>query len=570
MFETQNSRSAEVERLERLWQKPDSSKTTGSRRKLTFALAALLVTGGATGLSVGVHELSRSERAFSVPIGTVATTNTIGTIDTVNTPVAATKSTLTAIVDSESLTASYYWTLALKAYTDTDQEASFDLKIPEGSVVSRVTLWVNGVAQEASFNSQERVSSAYNSVVSMRRDPVLATWKSPDTVHIQAYPVNSSQDFQLRIGVTAPLSLDAQNQIAFKMPYINDRGLNFDTIQDLHLQSDVPLTCKGTKISVERQNGNQSGFLIRSNTSAERMKQITFEGIRTSSTNLFASRLTHANNQGYVVASVNNDGLKLSTSKTMPNTRLINKEDTAVRLSTLWASQTINKLVADGERSRAVDLARSYRLVSPISGATVLETDKDYQRFGLDRDQYRSSNFEALKEDTGNAPVLQGATNGRIGPQQDDASAIRGVNTTGIVRINRDAMRGQQIAESLSKTGGPITEKAVASNRDANSMGNIFWVPTRFDSQMLHPAFILVYMGLAYLLFFAGLSFVGGSILTVGALRARGKRRAILLAAGITWLALGHLMPGASQIILLVAFGALTVTKVVKTVRAKV
>ena len=77
-------------------------------------------------------------------------------------------------------------------------------------------------------------------------------------------------------------------------------------------------------------------------------------------------------------------------------------------------------------------------------------------------------------------------------------------------------------------------------------------------------------MGLAYLLFFAGLSFVGGSILTVSALTARGKRRAILLAAGITWLALGHLMPGASQIILLFAFGALTVAKVLKTVRAKV
>lgn len=566
MFETQKSRSAEVERLERLWQKPDSRLKNGSRRKLTYALAVLLVTGGATGLSVGVHELSRADRAFSVPTGTVST---LATVDTANVPVAATKSTLTAIVDTESLTASYYWTLALKAYTDTEQEAAFDLKIPEGSVVSRVTLWVNGVAQEASFNSQERVSSAYNSVVSMRRDPVLVTWKSPDTVHIQAYPVNSTQDFQLRIGVTAPLSLDEQNQIAFKMPYIHDQGLNFDTIQDLHLQSDVPLTCKGAKIIVERQNGNQSGFLIRSNPSAEKMEQISFEGIRASSANLFASRLTHAYNHGYVVASVNKEGLKLSTSETMPNTRLITKEDTAVRLSTLWAIQTINKLVAAGERSRAVDLARSYRLVSPISGATVLEADRDYQRFGLDRDQYRSSNFDAFEEDTGGAPLLQGATNGRIGPQGEDAAAITGVNTTGIVRINRDALRGQQIAESLSKSGGPITEKTVASNRDANSMGNIFWVPTRFDSQLLHPAFILVYMGLAYLLFFAGLSFVGGSILTVRALTARGKRRAILLAAGITWLALGHLMPGASQIILLFAFGALTVAKVLKTVRAK-
>ncbi|MCA9817618.1 MAG: hypothetical protein KC652_21070 [Cyanobacteria bacterium HKST-UBA01] len=45
MFETQKSRSAEVERLERLWQKPDSTTKNGSRRKLTYALAVLLVTG---------------------------------------------------------------------------------------------------------------------------------------------------------------------------------------------------------------------------------------------------------------------------------------------------------------------------------------------------------------------------------------------------------------------------------------------------------------------------------------------------------------------------------------------
>ncbi|MEZ4543846.1 MAG: hypothetical protein R3C24_08075 [Cyanobacteriota/Melainabacteria group bacterium] len=36
----------------------------------------------------------------------------------------------------------------------------------------------------------------------------------------------------------------------------------------------------------------------------------------------------------------------------------------------------------------------------------------------------------------GNAPVLQGATNGTVGPQGDDATAIMGVNTTGTVRVS--------------------------------------------------------------------------------------------------------------------------------------
>ena len=37
---------------------------------------------------------------------------------------------------------------------------------------------------------------------------------------------------------------------------------------------------------------------------------------------------------------------------------------------------------------------------------------------------------------TGNAPRLQGATSGTIGPQGTDATAIMGVNTSGTVRVN--------------------------------------------------------------------------------------------------------------------------------------
>jgi len=35
-----------------------------------------------------------------------------------------------------------------------------------------------------------------------------------------------------------------------------------------------------------------------------------------------------------------------------------------------------------------------------------------------------------------NSPMLQGATNGTIGPQQGDATVVQGVNTAGTVRVN--------------------------------------------------------------------------------------------------------------------------------------
>ena len=58
----------------------------------------------------------------------------------------------------------------------------------------------------------------------------------------------------------------------------------------------------------------------------------------------------------------------------------------SVDISPLWANQEVAKLrslVARDKNKDAVEIAKQYRVVTPVSGAVVLETDKDYQRFGL-------------------------------------------------------------------------------------------------------------------------------------------------------------------------------------------
>jgi hypothetical protein len=55
--------------------------------------------------------------------------------------------------------------------------------------------------------------------------------------------------------------------------------------------------------------------------------------------------------------------------------------------------------------------------------------------------QYSSSvqgntGTQTLQERDASAPTLQGATNGTIGPQGNDATYITGVNTAGTVRVN--------------------------------------------------------------------------------------------------------------------------------------
>src|SRR6059058_2087189 len=52
---------------------------------------------------------------------------------------------------------------------------------------------------------------------------------------------------------------------------------------------------------------------------------------------------------------------------------------------------------------------------------------------------HSTGNITGSQTDTVNAgqsPMLQGATNGTIGPQAGDATVVSGVNTAGTVRVN--------------------------------------------------------------------------------------------------------------------------------------
>ena len=63
---------------------------------------------------------------------------------------------------------------------------------------------------------------------------------------------------------------------------------------------------------------------------------------------------------------------------------------------------------------------------SSMSSDTGAQINSNQQITGSQTQQYTD----------GQAPMLQGATNGTIGPQGGDATAVMGVNTAGTVRVN--------------------------------------------------------------------------------------------------------------------------------------
>jgi len=135
-------------------------------------------------------------------------------------------SRLDGVADAASNLAYLEWTLDLSNHGQTQREGRFTLALPEGAVVSRATLWVNGEPREASIAGRGEARAAYSSVVRRSRDPLLVTTDGAQRLLVQVFPVQPRTTVRLRIGVTAPFVVAPDGQRTLAVPAMAER--NFD------------------------------------------------------------------------------------------------------------------------------------------------------------------------------------------------------------------------------------------------------------------------------------------------------------------------------------------------------
>ena len=63
--------------------------------------------------------------------------------------------------------------------------------------------------------------------------------------------------------------------------------------------------------------------------------------------------------------------------------RADNAGETSLHLARLWAAEEIRRLQSKREQAAAVNLAGLYQVVTPVSGAVVLENQQQYAQTGL-------------------------------------------------------------------------------------------------------------------------------------------------------------------------------------------
>lgn len=146
-----------------------------------------------------------------------------------------------------------------------------------------------------------------------------------------------------------------------------------------------------------------------------------------------------------------NYAVALAETIEKPTCRIATPKE-AMELLALRANAYCEQLLSERRAARAATIAATYGLVTPVSSAIVNEASNGRNLHLGEAPAHSSSQMDS------EAPTLQGATNGTIGPQGSDATYITGINTAGTVRVNNLANLEAllNIVSNLAEMGGLI------------------------------------------------------------------------------------------------------------------
>ncbi|WP_428232047.1 XrtN system VIT domain-containing protein [Flavobacterium sp.] len=127
-----------------------------------------------------------------------------------------------------------------------NHEAIYSFQLPEGSVATSLSLWVNGIERKGVLTTKEKAKAAYNQIVGVEyRDPSLMQWKEGNKVVVRVFPINSKTPRTFKCGFTTPLKV-ADNQMKYESLSIKGPNIsNAETISRIQ-------TAGNTKIETSK------------------------------------------------------------------------------------------------------------------------------------------------------------------------------------------------------------------------------------------------------------------------------------------------------------------------------
>ncbi|SFD12461.1 XrtN system VIT domain-containing protein [Flavobacterium phragmitis] len=121
--------------------------------------------------------------------------------------------------------------IACKKESWQDKEAIYSFQLPEGSVATSLSLWVNGIERKGVLTTKEKAQAAYKQIVGVEsRDPSLMQWKEGNKVVVRVFPVSYEKPRTFKCGFTTPLQA---GQTEMKYKSISIKGPNVSNASTL-------------------------------------------------------------------------------------------------------------------------------------------------------------------------------------------------------------------------------------------------------------------------------------------------------------------------------------------------
>lgn len=109
------------------------------------------------------------------------------------------------------------------------EEALYTFSLPEGSVASSLSLWIDGLEEPSRLTTRGKADSAYVEIVGVeRRDPALLHWQEGNKLTVTVFPCTVKEDRIFRIGITSPLKVEG-DQLVLEPIYFEGPSATFAT-----------------------------------------------------------------------------------------------------------------------------------------------------------------------------------------------------------------------------------------------------------------------------------------------------------------------------------------------------
>lgn len=96
------------------------------------------------------------------------------------------------------------------------QEGIYTFHLPEGAVITALSLWIEGQEAKGILTSKAKADSAYKTIVGYeRRDPSVVHWQEGNTVSVRVFPVLAGRSRKFKLGITAPL-IKQNNKLVYE------------------------------------------------------------------------------------------------------------------------------------------------------------------------------------------------------------------------------------------------------------------------------------------------------------------------------------------------------------------